>query len=56
MHVDEIEDKAETTMMYKAVRVTNRKKWEIPKLHDDDGKLAAAPNEILEIITTFFQK
>ena len=52
---DEIEDKAETTMMYKAVRALNRKKMDNPKVQDDDGKLAATPDEILEIITAFFK-
>ena len=46
MQTDEIEDTAETTMMYKAGRAMDRKKMENPKVYDDDSKLVVTPNEI----------
>ena len=54
--VEEIEKNSDdATMMYKAVKTLNRKKFENPKVEDETGKLAATPNEILEITTKFFK-
>ena len=53
---EEIEKSADTTMMYKAVRLMNRKKLENPKVQDMNGKFATTPDEILRIITDFFKE
>ena len=54
--VEEIEKNADdATLMYRAVKTLNRKKFENPKVQDENGLLATTPNEILEITTKFFQ-
>ena len=54
--VEEIQKNADdATLMYRAVKTMNRKKFENPKVQDEDGKLAATPNEILDITTKFFK-
>ena len=54
--VEEIQKNADdATLMYRAVKTMNRKKFENPKVQDENGKLAATPNEILNITTNFFK-
>ena len=45
----------EATLMYRVVKTLNRKRFENPKVQDEEGKLAATPNEILGITTNFFK-
>ena len=52
----EVESKSETTMMYSAVKVMNRKRLENPKVLDENGQLATTPDEILKITTSFFKE
>ena len=51
----DVESKSETTTMYSAVKLMNRKRLENPKVQDENGHLATSPDEILKITTSFFK-
>ena len=52
---EDIEKKSETTMMYSAVKLMQRKRYENSKVQDINGHLATSPDEILKITTEFFK-
>ena len=53
--VEEVDGARDSAGMFRAVKMLNQRPPERPKVHNDSGKFATDPNEILQITGTFFQ-
>ena len=54
--VEEIEKTKDDARMFKAVKKIDRKPYENPVVHDEDGKSATTPQEIYKIVREYFHK
>ena len=54
--VEEIEKTKDDARMFKAVKKIDRKPYENPVVHDENGKNATTPQEIYKIVREYFHK